>query len=58
MSERQAIILGGSGARACAPTISLKPLVPVGEYPIIEIVLRQLKARLSRSDHLDWPFAD
>lgn len=43
----QAVILaGGKGTRLKPFTASLpKPLVPVGDYPIIEIVLRQLKAR-------------
>jgi NDP-sugar pyrophosphorylase family protein len=41
----QAVILaGGKGTRLRPFTTSLpKPLVPVGDYPIIEIVLRQLK---------------
>jgi len=41
----QAIILaGGAGTRLRPFTVSLpKPLVPVGDYPIIEIVLRQLR---------------
>ena len=45
MSKRQAIILaGGKGTRLRPFTASLpKPLVPVGDYPIIEIVLRQLR---------------
>ena len=43
--KRQAVILaGGKGTRLRPFTASLpKPLVPVGDYPIIEIVLRQLK---------------
>ncbi len=43
----QAVILaGGKGTRLRPFTTSLpKPLVPVGDLPIIEIVLRQLKAR-------------
>lgn len=42
----QAVILaGGKGTRLRPYTATLpKPLVPVGEYPIIEVVLRQLKA--------------
>jgi len=42
---RQAVILaGGKGTRLRPFTATLpKPLVPVGDYPIIEIVLRQLK---------------
>ncbi|MBI5240609.1 MAG: NTP transferase domain-containing protein [Elusimicrobia bacterium] len=41
----QAVILaGGKGTRLRPFTTSLpKPLVPVGDYPIIEIVLRQLR---------------
>lgn len=41
----QAVILaGGKGTRLRPFTASLpKPLVPLGDYPIIEIVLRQLK---------------
>ena len=43
--KRQAVILaGGKGTRLRPFTATLpKPLVPVGDYPIIEIVLRQLK---------------
>lgn len=42
----QAIILaGGKGTRLSPYTTVLpKPLVPVGEYPILEIIIRQLKA--------------
>ena len=36
---------GGKGTRLRPYTISLpKPLVPVGDYPILEIILRQLKS--------------
>lgn len=43
----QAVILaGGKGTRLRPFTTSLpKPLVPVGERPIIEVILRQLKSR-------------
>jgi NDP-sugar pyrophosphorylase family protein len=42
----QAVILaGGKGTRLRPFTATLpKPLVPVGDYPIIELVVRQLKA--------------
>lgn len=43
----QAIILaGGKGTRLYPYTVSIpKPLIPVGDVPIIEIVLRQLASR-------------
>jgi NDP-sugar pyrophosphorylase family protein len=43
--KRQAVVLaGGKGTRLRPFTATLpKPLVPVGDYPIIEIVLRQLR---------------
>jgi NDP-mannose synthase len=42
----QAIVLaGGRGTRLLPYTTVLpKPLMPIGEYPILEIILRQLKA--------------
>jgi NDP-mannose synthase len=44
MSKRAIILAGGKGTRLKPYTISLpKPLVPVGEYPILEIIIRQLK---------------
>jgi NDP-mannose synthase len=44
VSKRAIILAGGKGTRLRPYTISLpKPLVPVGEYPILEIILRQLK---------------
>jgi len=41
----QAVILaGGKGTRLKPYTVSIpKPLVPVGEHPILEVILRQLK---------------
>lgn len=43
MSKRAVILAGGKGTRLKPYTISLpKPLVPVGEMPIIEIIIRQL----------------
>ena len=46
-SGRRAIVLaGGLGTRLRPYTISLpKPLMPVGEFPILEIIVRQLVSR-------------
>ena len=44
MSKRAVILAGGKGTRLKPYTISLpKPLVPVGDVPILEIIIRQLK---------------
>lgn len=41
---RAVILAGGKGTRLAPFTNSIpKPLVPIGEYPILEIILRQLK---------------
>ncbi|TWH59726.1 Nucleoside-diphosphate-sugar pyrophosphorylase involved in lipopolysaccharide biosynthesis/translation initiation factor 2B, gamma/epsilon subunits (eIF-2Bgamma/eIF-2Bepsilon) [Desulfitobacterium sp. LBE] len=47
MSERCAVILaGGKGTRLRPYTITMpKPLVPVGDYPILEIIIRQLSKK-------------
>ncbi|QSO47526.1 nucleotidyltransferase family protein [Alicyclobacillus mengziensis] len=47
MSEKCAVILaGGRGTRLRPYTIAMpKPLVPVGDYPILEIIIRQLSSR-------------
>lgn len=43
MSKRAIILAGGLGTRLKPYTHALpKPLMPVGEYPILEIVIRQL----------------
>ena len=43
MSKRAVILAGGKGTRLKPYTISLpKPLVPVGDLPILEIIIRQL----------------
>ena len=45
MVERAVILAGGRGTRlAPYTTILPKPLMPVGDVPILEIVLRQLRA--------------
>lgn len=45
MSKKVAVLLaGGKGTRLVPYTLTIpKPLVSVGEYPILEIILRQLK---------------
>lgn len=44
MSKRAIILAGGKGTRLKPYTISLpKPLVPVGDTPILEIIIKQLK---------------
>lgn len=43
MSKRAVILAGGKGTRLRPYTIVLpKPLVPIGDYPILEIIIRQL----------------
>lgn len=43
MSKRAIILAGGKGTRLRPYTIVLpKPLVPLGDYPILEIIVRQL----------------
>jgi NDP-sugar pyrophosphorylase family protein len=43
MSNRAVILAGGKGSRLQPYTVVLpKPLMPIGEYPILEVVIRQL----------------
>lgn len=43
MSKRAIILAGGKGTRLWPYTVVLpKPLMPIGEYPILEVVVRQL----------------
>lgn len=43
MSRRAVILAGGKGTRLRPYTVVLpKPLMPIGEYPILEIIIRQL----------------
>lgn len=43
MSRRAVILAGGRGTRLRPYTVVLpKPLMPIGEYPILEVVVRQL----------------
>ncbi len=43
MCERAVILAGGKGARLRPYTVVLpKPLMPIGDYPILEVIVRQL----------------
>jgi NDP-sugar pyrophosphorylase family protein len=43
MSRRAVILAGGRGTRLHPYTVVLpKPLMPIGEYPILEVIVRQL----------------
>ena len=43
MSKRAVILAGGKGTRLHPYTVVLpKPLMPVGDYPILEVIVRQL----------------
>jgi len=43
MSKRAIILAGGKGTRLRPYTVVLpKPLMPIGEYPILEVIVRQL----------------
>ena len=43
MSKRAVILAGGKGARLRPYTVVLpKPLMPIGEFPILEVIIRQL----------------
>lgn len=43
MKKRAIILAGGKGARLRPYTVVLpKPLMPVGDYPVLEIIIRQL----------------
>jgi NDP-sugar pyrophosphorylase family protein len=45
MSRRAVILAGGKGTRLRPYTVVLpKPLMPIGEYPILEVIVRQLIA--------------
>jgi NDP-sugar pyrophosphorylase family protein len=43
MSDRAVVLAGGRGTRLRPYTVALpKPLMPLGDYPILEIIIRQL----------------
>ena len=44
MEKRAVILAGGKGTRLRPYTVVLpKPLMPIGDYPILEVIIRQLK---------------
>jgi len=44
MEKRAVILAGGKGTRLKPYTMVLpKPLVPIHEYPVLELIIRQLK---------------
>ena len=46
MCDRAVILAGGMGTRLRPYTVVLpKPLMPIGEYPILEVLVRQLASR-------------
>jgi len=46
MSKRAVVLAGGHGTRLRPYTVVLpKPLMPIGEYPILEVIVRQLAAQ-------------
>lgn len=46
MSRRAVILAGGKGTRLKPYTIVLpKPLMPIGDYPILEVIVRQLTSQ-------------
>jgi NDP-sugar pyrophosphorylase family protein len=46
MSKRAVVLAGGKGSRLRPYTIVLpKPLMPIGEYPVLEVIVRQLASR-------------
>ncbi len=46
MSKRAVILAGGMGTRLRPYTVVLpKPLMPIGEFPILEVIVRQLARR-------------
>ena len=43
MSRTAVILVGGKGTRLRPYTVVLpKPLMPIGEFPILEVVIRQM----------------
>ena len=46
MEKRAILLVGGKGTRLRPYTVVLpKPLMPIGEYPILEVVIRQLVSK-------------
>ena len=46
MSNRAVVLAGGKGTRLRPYTVVLpKPLMPIGDYPILEVIIRQLQQK-------------
>ena len=46
MSKRAVVLAGGTGTRLRPYTVVLpKPLMPIGDYPILEVIVRQLASQ-------------
>jgi NDP-sugar pyrophosphorylase family protein len=51
MSKRAVVLAGGQGSRLRPYTVVLpKPLMPIGDYPILEVIIRQLAS--AAFDHI------
>jgi NDP-sugar pyrophosphorylase family protein len=51
MSDRAVVLAGGKGTRLQPySTVLPKPLMPIGEYPVLEVIIRQLVRH--RFDHI------
>jgi NDP-sugar pyrophosphorylase family protein len=56
MSKRAVVLAGGTGTRLRPYTIVLpKPLMPIGDYPILEVIVRQLVWQGFTQIRLRWP---
>ena len=52
MYKRAIILAGGKGTRLRPYTVVLpKPLMPISEYPILEVIVRQLAKNLFQRNY-------
>lgn len=56
----KAVILAGGRGERLAPytTVLPKPLLPIGDFPILEIVIRQLRSTVSTTSPSAWDIWD